>query len=388
MSNKVLREFITSEDLDKLIDEYDPQYILLISARNDGKSYAVKKRALERAFKYGEEFTYLRRYEIDIKRGDPRLYWADFEPVQKESGLNVFQQVTGKAWDTITTQGRSSFHWGTITDKGKVEPGPLIGHIHALSVAPSYKSLQFPRVKTIIYEEMVTDKAYLYDEPRKLMNYVSTIMRTQTEGVRVFMVGNTITRLNPFFRTWELTHFNKMEPGQVDIYDHTYTDDAGNESKTRILVHIPNVKGKNKSVKGLFFGTAAGMIAGQKWDTREQPHLDKPVDEYNILYSMVYDFDVNARFLMQLIQHRTQPERVLWYVSPKTSDIQRGTRIISPRLVESAGPLYTRSFQPICEEERRAFQLINWGRIAYSDNLTGTEFSRALRMARVTDTGE
>lgn len=386
MSNKILREFITSDDLDKIIDEYDPQYILLISARNDGKSYAVKRRALERAFKYGEEFTYLRRYEIDIKRGDPALYWADFEPVQKDTGKNVIQDITGKTWDAVGTEGRSEFHWGLRTEKGKIEKGPLIGYIHALSVAPSYKSLQFPRVKTIIFEEMVTDRAYLYDEGRKLMNYVSTVLRSN-DG-RVFMIGNTITRLNPYFRDWQLTNFNKMKPGQIDIYDHTYTDDAGMESKTRILVHIPNVTGKSKGIKGMFFGSAADMIAGQKWDTKEQPRLQSPIEEYTVLYRIVFDFDINACYMLDLMQHKKHPERVLWYVQPKTTELLDNTRIISPRLFESAGELYTNDFIPINQQEQRAFDLLRKGRIAYSDNLTGTEFQRALRMSRIKDRGE
>ena len=387
MSKNILREFITEEDVDAIINQYDPQYILLISARNDGKSYAVKRRALHRAFDYGEEFTYLRRYEIDIKRGNPALYWTDFEEVNESTGKNVVQEITGKAWDVIGAQGRQSFHWGSVGEKGKVEQGPLIGHIHALSVAPSYKSLQFPRVSTIIYEEMVTDKAYLYDEPRKLLNYVSSIFRSR-QG-RVFMIGNTITRLNPYFREWGLTNFNKMLPGQVDVYDHTYTNDAGEESQTRIVVHIPNVTGKNKgSIKGMFFGSAAGMIAGQKWDTREQPHLLGEVGEYDILYEIVYDYDINAKFLMQLVQSKTHPERVLWYVTPKTTPTKANTRIISPRLDESAGPLYTKDFTAISDRERQALQLLTYGRIAYGDNLTGTEFQRALRMSKIKDTGE
>lgn len=382
MSKEVLREYITEKDIDGIIDKYDPQYILLISARNDGKSYAIKRRALNRAFNAGEEFTYLRRYEIDIKRGSPKLYWGDFEPANEKTGKNVFQDITGGAWDTIGVKGLQSFHWGKLGNDGKIEEGPLIGYIHALSVATSYKSLQFPKVRTIIYEEMISNQ-FLFDEPRKLMNYVSTVFRSG-EG-RVFMVGNTITRINPYFREWQLTNFNKMKPGQIDIYDHTYTNDSGEESHTRILIHIPNVTGKNKGVKGMFFGSAAGMIAGQKWDTKEQPHLLGHVSEYDILYEVVFDFDHNATFLMQLVQHREKPDRVLWYITPKTTPLKANTRIVSPRLNELAGPLYTKDFVAISERERAAFQLLNYGRIAYGDNLTGTEFQRALRMSRTVD---
>ena len=382
MSKEIKREYITSDDLHKLIEKYEPQYIMLISARNDGKSYAAKRYVLERNINFGEEMTYLRRYEIDIKRGNPLMYWADFDQKGK-NGKNVFQDISLNTWDTITTQRGGTLNWGLRDPEGKVTAGPVIGYIHALSVATSYKSLQFPKVRNVLFEEMVTDRAYLYDEPRKLFNYVSTCLRGN-DG-RVFMIGNTITRLNPYFREWQLINFNKMVPGQVDIYDHKYTNDAGEESNTRILLHIPDVKGKSGGVKGMFFGQAAGMIAGQKWDSREQPHLAEPISDYDILYQVVYDYDVNACFLMQLVQSKKHPERALWYVTSKTTPLQPDTRVISPRFNESAGPLYTDGFKPIHEREREAFRLLDLGRVAFGDNLTGTEFKRALRMSRVKD---
>lgn len=380
MAKEIKREFITDNDIRELINKYDPQYIVLISARNDGKSYAVKKYTLSQCFDHNEEFSYLRRYEIDIKRGNPLMYWSDFD-IPGKHGLNVFQTITGKTWDCITLQRGGTLNWGLHDNDGKITAGPVIGYVHALSVATSYKSLQFPNMRNILFEEMVTDRAYLYDEPRKLFNYVSTCLRGNRG--RVFMIGNTITRLNPYFREWQLVNFNKMVPGQVDIYDHKYTNDAGEESNTRILVHIPNVTGKGGGVKGMFFGTAAGMIAGQKWDSREQTHLQEDIENYDILYSVVFDYDMNGRFLMQLLQSKAHPDRALWYVSPKTTPVKPDTRVISPVFNECAGPLYTEGFQPIHERERAAFKLLDYGRIAYSDNLTGTEFKRALRMSRV-----
>lgn len=380
MSKEILREYITDKDLDEIIDKYDPQYVMLISSRNDGKSYAVKKRALRQAIDHGDEFSYLRRYEIDLKRADPCRYWADFE----KEGNNVFEQLSGGLYDCITQRNREVFLLGKRAGK-KIEEGKVVGHIHALSVAPSYKSLQFPNVRNILYEEFVSDR-FLWDEPRKLMNYVSTILRSNVG--QVWLVGNTITRINPYFREWQLTGFHKMKPGQIDVYDQPFTDDGGVVHNVRVCVHIPNVTAKSKGIKGMFFGTAAGMIAGQKWDSKEQPHLEKNVREYDTLYEMVFDFDYNATYYMRLLQDRNRPDHVMWYVEPKTTKLQPGTRLISPRFNESAGCLYTSRFTPISQRELRAFRLLDYGRIAYSDNLTGTEFQRALRMARTPETGE
>ena len=374
---KATREWITAEDLDRLVKDYDPQYAMLISARNDGKSYAVKYRALYRAVKYGEMFTYLRRYEIDLKRADPAYYWNDF--YKKDS--NVVMELTDGVYNCIISKNKAEFHLATRNGK-KVEEGPMIGYIHALSVASSYKSLQFPDVGSIIYEEFVSDR-YIYSEPRKLLNYVSTVLRGENKVV--WLIGNTITKINPYFREFELTGFNKIKPGEVQIYDQHYTLEDGTATTSRVIVHIPDIKKKGSGIKSMFFGSAAHMIAGQQWDVEEQPHLMDKRSEYHAMYELVFDYDNNARYLMTLLQSHKDPNRVLWYVEPKTTPLQPNTRVICPRLIEQAGALYTARFSPINERERYAFKLLDYGRIAYSDNLTGTEFKRALEMSLSAD---
>lgn len=374
---KIEREWILASDLDKLVNDYDPQYVMLISARNDGKSYAVKYRALERAVKFGEKFTYLRRYEIDLKRADPAYYWNDFY----KSNDNVVERLTEGKYNCIIAKNRAEFHLAKKEGK-KVEEGELIGYIHALSVASSYKSLQFPDVGSIIYEEFVSDR-FLFGEPRKMLNYVSTVLRGENKVV--WMIGNTITKINPYFREFELTGFHKIKPGEVQIYDQHYALEDGTETTSRVIVHIPDIKKKSSGIKSMFFGSAAHMIAGQQWDVEEQPHLIDKRADYSTIYEMVFDYDKNACYLMSLLQSNKNPDRVLWYVEPKTTELQDNTRIICPRLNEKAGPLYTNRFTPISERERKVFRLLDYGRIAYSDNLTGTEFKRALAMSRTPD---
>lgn len=377
MAEKIKRDYITYKDLDKIIDKYEPQYIMLISGRNDGKSYAVKERALRRYLSDKEQFTYLRRFEIDHKRSDPALYWADF--FRKDS--NKVAELTDGLWDRISAEGKQYFYLARKEGKNIVK-GDAIGYIHALSVQSSYKSLQFPDVTNIIFEEMVSDR-FIYNEPRILMNYVSTVLRSDIG--RVWMIGNTITRINPYFREFQLTGFSKMVPGQIDVYDHTYTNDDGTETTTRIVVHIPNITNKGASIKGMFFGSSAGMISGQHWDSKEMPHLQDKISMYETMYEMVFDYDINATYYMRLLQHRRYPDRVLWYVEPKTTELRPGIRVISPRLREEYGALYTNKFVAIHPKEAAAFRLLDMGRIAYSDNLTGTEFQRALKMSRTVD---
>ena len=165
--------YITYKDVEELRKEYDPQYMILFSARNDGKSYAAKESVLRRFWERGEQFTYLRRQDIDIRRADQSLYWADFIGLD-----NKVEEITGGEWSEIIAD-KDGFSLAKVDEAtGKMMKGPLIGYIHALSVAgKAYKSLQFPEVHTIIYEEFVTAEGYLFNEADRLQQYVSTVFR-------------------------------------------------------------------------------------------------------------------------------------------------------------------------------------------------------------------
>lgn len=376
------KRFFEERDIDQLIEEYDPQYLMFISGRNDGKSYATKYRALKRAIRERELFTYLRRYEVDLKRVDPAQYWADFLGFD-----NIVENLSGGRWNDVGVE-KGKFILQKIEEGKKPEKGPVIGYIHALSVARSYKSNMFPDVGSVLYEEFVTDGGYLYNEPAKLMNYVSTIFRGRTG--RVFLVGNMITRISPYYKEWQLRGIEKMKPGQVDIYDEEmqadHFDGALDEDQSaRVLVHIPDVIGKGSGKKSMFFGKAAGMIAGKKWDSHSQPHLKYDRRMYRELYHIVFDSDANARFLMTLLQDSRHPDSVLWYVEPKTSPALPRTRLVGPQLVE--GAYWSKDFVPLVPQEVPAFRILRLGRIAYSDDLTGTEFKRAMRQVRIPETG-
>ena len=382
--SKERAQFFTEKDIESLIKEYDPQYLMLISGRNDGKSYAAKYRALKRAIQEHKHFIYLRRYDIDLKRVDPAQYWADF--IDPEEGVNIISDLTGGEWSDISAD-KGAFILSRY-EGNKLIKGPMIGYIHALSVARSYKSMQYPSVDSVLYEEFVTDGGYLYNEPAKLMQYVSTIFRRRIG--RVFLVGNMISRISPYYKEWQLRGIEKMKPGQVDVYDEVMEADhfdgsLEEDTTARIIVHIPDVIGKSSGKRSMFFGKSAGMIAGQKWDAHSQPHLKHDRRQYKDLYHVVFDSDANARFLMTLVQDRKHPDSVLWYVEPKTTEPQPKTRIIGPQLVE--GPYWSKDFVPLVPQEVPAFRILRLGRIAYSDDLTGTEFKRALRQVRVPESG-
>ena len=49
------------------------------------------------------------------------------------------------------------------------------------------------------------------------MSLFSTIKR-ENEHFKMFLVANTVCRVNPFVRAWGLSNFNKQKPGTIDRY--------------------------------------------------------------------------------------------------------------------------------------------------------------------------
>lgn len=84
-----------------------------------------------------------------------------------------------------------------------------------------------------------------------LTDLVSTIARR--DSVRVFMIGNTINRLCPYFTEWELSHVKEQAQGTIDIYTHSTNqiDEEGQPIEIVIAVEYCANSGKNSQ---MFFG--------------------------------------------------------------------------------------------------------------------------------------
>ena len=357
-------KYLKYTDVEQIIKDNALQYLVMIGQRSNGKSYATKELLIRKALK-GELFTYLRRRKEDIQDYMVVEYFADMV-IPDDKGKSAILKITRGKYNAVKVLKKSIYLTDDREDKEDKEPDLLIGYAHALSEVERLKSRQFPAVQYIAFEEFIATGLYLWEEPSKLQGYVSSIFRNRPGTV--IMIGNTISRVCPYFTEWSLDRLPKQAQGSLELYTY-HTDDV----ETRIGVFLCGTLNQNS---GMFFGAAAKMIVGGMWDREEQPRLDKDRVEYNTLYTMVFDFSKQACFLMSFLQLKTDHTKMLWYVEPKTTEIKKYTRVISPAVNESR--LYTQDFIPINDREKVLMSYFKEGKIAYSDNLTGTEFLRCI----------
>ena len=358
VSRYVQRDFI------RLIDA---EYIILLGQRSNGKSFAVKEDIIKRALEDQEEFAYIRRYKEDCKQYMVEEYFSDI--ICDKKGNHHLEEWSEGKYNTIVVY-LQSIYFGFMDEDGKVKRGQKLGRMFGLSWASHYKSLSFPNMTTAVYEEFVTDEAFLENECKRFMNLISTIFRESK--ARVYLVGNTLSRINPFFSEWQLTNINKQKANTVERYYHTYKDENDEEQKVTIAVYLTHSTNFNS---GMFFGNASKSITGTVWETDEQPHLHARRSTFDTLYTMVFIYD-RTMFLMEFL--RDNKGAYTWFVSPKNTPVQKGTRIVSNKYI--LDQMATMGFYPLAEGERMIFKYLDEAKIAYSDNLTGTEFKQCYNM--------
>lgn len=328
-------------------------WMLLYGMRSNGKSYAVKKKIIEDALQ-GITFVYLRRWGDDIKGPGVEAYFDDMPFNELTDG----QYVGIKAY-----QGYLYFY--TIGEDDKpVRVGGAIGRYCALNLYERYKSQVFKNCGNIIFEEFLTDKVYLNNEPKLLMQFVSTVARDR--DINVFMIGNTISRVCPYFDEWGLAKgIHNQKPGTINIY-HLKGENGV------VDIAVENCEAVTTSSK-MFFGHASKQIIRGEWDVDDVPKLLKPYEFYSLLYEMTV-IAGEFKYIMQLMSD-DENGGLFVYVYPNTKE-RKTMRTISPDF--NTSPWITNGLRHDIKAECCIADCIRNGKLCYSDNLTGTDFRKVM----------
>lgn len=334
------------------------QYMIILGERAPGKSYAVKKESLEYAFKSGlASIGLVRRFEDDIKNAAMTEYFDDNN--ENKGAPGDVKKITGGLYSDVACI-RSELWFCSRDKNGKYIPGQKCGRVFALNVDLRYKSRQFPELHDIIFEEFVTNQYYLRNEPMRFQQLVSTLLRKR-EG-RVFMIANTISRVCPYFQEWSLKNIPKMQPGQIDRYKIDDTDIAVEMSPSR-----PH---KSK----MFFGMASKAIQGGQWETEQYPELPMRYKDYDLLYSVYVDA---AGFLFKLDLLIDDEGEQIVFCYPFTKQVKEHIPVITDKF--SPDPFVRPYLLKRIPAEKAIAELISLRKICYSSNLTGSDFTAAIR---------
>ena len=328
--------------------ETKAQYMILLGQRANGKSYQCKKTVLEDAYNNDRWFVYLRRYKADIKTKAVEAYFEDMD-------INA---ITHGEYDRIIAWS-GSIYFGLYNDKGELVKGKEIGRYCALNEYERYKSWAFQDYDWILYEEFITDAVYLNDEPRLLQQFISTVARHRT--ITALLVGNTLSRVCPYFAEWCLEGVLKQKLGTIEIYHHHFED-----STIDIAVeYCANANYDNK----MFFGQTAKQIIAGEWDTMDVPKLPRKQEEYEKVYEVLVEYQ-KFQFVINLLVE-PMDGGIICFVYPFN-----GKRKIMRKITDqfSDNPFISAKLDLCKKPEAMINDCFRLGKVCYSDNLTGSDF--------------
>lgn len=256
-------------------------YNVIFGERSNGKTYSVLLEGLREYVKHGGQLAIVRRWKEDITgRRASDIFSA-------LNSNNEVAKLTNNKYTGITYFA-SKFYLCTYDENGKPVYSldkDCFAYTFALSETEHNKSISYPNITTILFDEFITKHVYLNDEFVLFMNTVSTIVRQRT-NVKIYMCGNTVNKFCPYFQEMGLTHILDMKQGSIDVY--TY-----GESELKVAVeYCTNTQAKKENNFYFAFNNPKlNMITGGAWELDIYPHLPVKYTPKNIQFIYFIDFN-------------------------------------------------------------------------------------------------
>ena len=241
--------------------------------RSGGKTYGFKKWAIQDWIKNKRQFGYIRRYETEV---DGKKLESFFNDVGQE-----FPE-----WD-FKVDGRTFY----IRKRSEAEKNPnhweCIGHCFVLSKAMTYKSVPYPFINKLLFDEFLIEKGtyrYLTNEVDKFLDLYVTIARPGSGhiDVIVFFMANAISFTNMYFLKYDI---KEPAPGKRFFkpkkFPEVLLQMVGNESMIE--------RQKNTRFGSIISGTKYEEYAFEnKFYLDDNTFIEKKSDMARYLFTMNY----------------------------------------------------------------------------------------------------
>lgn len=340
------------------------RYNVIVGMRSNGKTYSALKYALEQYISTGSEIAYVRRYREDFigKRGD-QLFAALVENEE-------ISKITNGEWTGVIYRAKR-WYLSRIDEKGDVyrSTDPFC-YGFSLTEMEHDKSVSYPNIRNVIFDEFITRQYYLNDEFVIFCNLLSTIIRDR-DNVTIFMLGNTVNKFCPYFKEMGLRHVNDMKPGTIELYKTVQNLKIAVEycalEKDRSTIAKPS------DIYFSFDNPKLEMITGGTWELDIYPHLPIKYTPSDILFTYFIDFDSQLLQCEIIAPNIENGYPVIFtYIHAKTTPLKHPERDIIFTTTPHAEPNYFRNLlSPIGDIDRKISKFFKSYKVFYQDNEIG-----------------
>ena len=253
------------------LDATGANYRMAFSQRGPGKSYQTKCEAIDRWLETGKQFGLIRRLDNQLTIDKVSEYWTDMTEYFTEHAKAVFPNF--ESFVIVPRTGKWTVY-GMEEGTSKKEPLGVIGYYFAVNCSERYKSVSYPDIDFVIYEEFMSEShRYLANEFDSLMSIISTIKRRRTDFV-IYMLGNTVDMNCPILHDMGI---NCREMAQGDIKLFTYYGGKNGETKNTVAVEYirPVEQSEDSESFFIFNRQQENMIINGAWQTGDYPLFNK-----------------------------------------------------------------------------------------------------------------
>lgn len=352
----------------KNILKTESTYNMIIGERSNGKTYACLKYGVEQYFKTGKQFALIRRWQVDI-RGNRASEM--FKSLIKNGEI---ERLSGGKFEGIHYWG-GKFYLSNYDENGKAiyNDKDVIAYPFSLSDTEHNKSISYPDITTIIFDEFLTRQVYLPDEFVLFMNTISTIVRDRTD-VKIFMLGNTVNKFSPYFSEMGLKDITKQEQGTIDLYKY-------GTSKLKVAVEYCKSIGKSKENNFYFAfnNPKLEMIKSGAWELDIYPHLPIKYKPKDIIFIFFITYEEQV-FQCELIN---KDNNLFIFIHIKTTEIQYPDRDLIYSMDYNYKMNYNRNiYKPTNKIQSLIRDLFIQNKVFYQDNDVGDTINNYLLNCR------
>ena len=343
-------------------------YNIIFGERSNGKTYALLRHGLQQWAKDRSQMAYIRRWKEDITGRRASTLFAGL------MANDEIKKITGGRFKGIHYFAGKYYACNyDDSDKPIYSDLDVVCFGFALTNVEHDKSTSYPDIKTIIFDEFLTSKAYLADEFVSFMNVVSTIVRRR-EDVKIYMLGNTVNKYSPYFGEMGLKNIERMEAGTIDLYSY------GDSGLTVAVEYCPSMNDPS-STKNKYFAfdnPKLRMITSGAWELNMFPHLPMKYKPKDILLIYFIEFNENI-FQCEIIQ---VGDVCFTYIHAKTTPIKNPENHYIYTMENHHEINYNKSvLNPMNKTQEKIAWFFRNNRVFYQDNNIGDAINNYLKVS-------
>jgi hypothetical protein len=262
----------------KIFSYYGAFYLFILGARGTGKTYGAKKKGIKDGIRKGTQFIYLRRYKEELQAAK-NTFFADVSAEFPEYDFRIQGQEGQYSHISQRDLKPSKREWHTIV------------YFVALSQGGQKKSVSYPKVTLVIFDEFIIMKGaihYLPDEANLFNEFYSTVDRYKAK-TRVLFLANASSIDNPYFIEWDIVPDQGQEwlvahDGFIVCHFHDSAEFAGEVYKTPFGKFIQGTEYSKYAVGNEFADNNEMLVADKGHTARYRFTLETGKGTFSVWY--------------------------------------------------------------------------------------------------------